>query len=481
MAEKLIKRGDIWYYRFTDANGKRRMRRGCSDKRETERMAARDALDAAKTRDDPKAARLGREAKRPIREHIDEFIGSMEVAGRNEQHISQTRLYVTRLCELARAERLADLTPSGMTAALGKLKGQGFATRTLQAHATAIKALSKWAWRDGRTTDYSLNALVKPGIDPSDRRRIRRPLSEAELRTLIETTRNAPTWRGVSGVDRSMLYLIASLTGFRRDELLSLTPASFRLDDCPPVAICESGYTKNGQRAEQPLPASCIPTLRVWLATKPARRSVFDGVPRPRTGMMLQRDLERADIPFETPDGVVDLHSLRHGYITTLARSGVPVKTLQTLARHADPRLTMNVYAHASLFDTSGAIEALPDLTRSPQTSQTNAATGTDGPVAPLRLSDPAAPDMPDALNPEGFGPTRKPTLAPSCIHFGDGPGRELPGTGVMKGSTSQTSMRRKPLEASGLGGVSREHPRSDGRVADGIRTRDIQIHNLVP
>ena len=42
---------------------------------------------------------------------------------------------------------------------------------------------------------------------------------------------------------------------------------------------------------------------------------------------------------------VVDTHSLRHGYISALALAGVPVKVAQTLARHSDPKLTMNVYA----------------------------------------------------------------------------------------------------------------------------------------
>jgi hypothetical protein len=38
MAEKLTKRGDTWYYRFTDANGKRCMRKGSRDKGITEKM-----------------------------------------------------------------------------------------------------------------------------------------------------------------------------------------------------------------------------------------------------------------------------------------------------------------------------------------------------------------------------------------------------------------------------------------------------------
>ncbi len=350
----------------------------------------------------------------------------------------------------------------------------------MQAYATAIKAFSKWAWRDGRTADYALNALVKPS-DPTDRRRIRRVLTDAELRRLIEMTRMAPTWRGVSGLDRSMTYLIASLTGFRRDELLSLTPASFRLDARPPVAVCEAGYTKNSEQAEQPLPASCLPTLRAWLASKPARRPVFEGVPRARTGMMLKLDLARAEIPFETHDGVIDLHSLRHGYISSLARSGVPVKTLQVLARHADPRLTMNTYAHASLFDTNGAVESLPDLLQSPQKPQANAATGTCGPISHPLPAGLTGSDSQDPGNPGAEGPSISERLSHHFPTAGDLSRLEPSSAGEMGDAPPSGAKNTKPLISQGFVASSLELTRPVVRVADGIRTRDIQIHNLVP
>ena len=47
MAEKLIKRGRIWYFRFTDHDGRRVMQKGCSDRRETEYMAEKARTDAA--------------------------------------------------------------------------------------------------------------------------------------------------------------------------------------------------------------------------------------------------------------------------------------------------------------------------------------------------------------------------------------------------------------------------------------------------
>jgi integrase len=469
------KHGKNWYFRFVDGDGVRRERKGCPDRRVTEDMARDAETRAARIRaglSDPKAERMAREARRPIEEHIGEFITAMEVARRNVQHIAQTRSSIVRLCGLARVERLADLTPSGMAAALAKLREEGLATRTVQAHATAVKAFSKWAWRDGRTVDYALNALVKPS-DPTDRRRVRRPLIEAELRTLIETTRAAPTWRGVSGVDRAMIYLIASMTGFRRDELLSLTRASFRLDDRPPVAICESAYTKDRRRAEQPLPASLVDTLRPWLAAKPPGRKVFEAVSPRRTAEMLRLDLGRCDIPYEDADGrVVDMHSLRHGYITALAQAGVPVKTVQTLARHADPRLTMNVYAHATLFDTSGAVEALPDLSQSPPNPQIHAATGTDGPLPHRQLSDPADPA---AMDPGKSGMDGPPISERLSHHFPTGgvvSSRDQSPSVAMPRSDAPASADEKTPISQGFDASSRDQSLSDGRLVGAGRGR---------
>ncbi|MFM9996365.1 MAG: tyrosine-type recombinase/integrase [Phycisphaerales bacterium] len=50
------------------------------------------------------------------------------------------------------------------------------------------------------------------------------------------------------------------------------------------------------------------------------------------------------------------MHSFRHGYVTALVRSGVPVKAAQRLARHSDPRLTLNVYAHFTIADDRAAL-----------------------------------------------------------------------------------------------------------------------------
>jgi hypothetical protein len=90
----------------------------------------------------------------------------------------------------------------------------------------------------------------------------------------------------------------------------------------------------------------------------------------------------------------VDTHSLRHGYISALARAGVPIKVVQTLARHSDPKLTLGIYAHLSAFDLHDAIGHLPDLTGIGPEVAASVATGLQGSGAtqgatPPMLDDP--------------------------------------------------------------------------------------------
>src|SRR5262245_981997 len=81
MAEKLIKRGNKWYYRFTDADGRRVMRKGCSDRRETERMAAAAEIEAAQIRSglvDPKDLGYRDHEARPLSDHFTAYAAYLQ-------------------------------------------------------------------------------------------------------------------------------------------------------------------------------------------------------------------------------------------------------------------------------------------------------------------------------------------------------------------------------------------------------------------
>ena len=69
-----------------------------------------------------------------------------------------------------------------------------------------------------------------------------------------------------------------------------------------------------------------------------------------------RRERRRSDfLAYIDGDGrVVDFHALRATYITMLVRSGASVKEAQELARHSDPKLTMNVYTKLGISTGTG-------------------------------------------------------------------------------------------------------------------------------
>tara|TARA_Y100000588_G_scaffold300283_1_gene321778 strand:- start:2671 stop:3258 length:588 start_codon:yes stop_codon:yes gene_type:complete len=74
---------------------------------------------------------------------------------------------------------------------------------------------------------------------------------------------------------------------------------------------------------------------------------------------------------------VVDFHALRSTYITMLVKGGASVKEAQQLARHSDPKLTMNVYTKLGFHDLVGALDGLPAMGPTTAAPQSLRATGT--------------------------------------------------------------------------------------------------------
>ena len=66
---------------------------------------------------------------------------------------------------------------------------------------------------------------------------------------------------------------------------------------------------------------------------------------------------------YKDSDGkYADFHALRHTFITNLCKANVSPKTAQTLARHSDINLTMNVYTHVDQEEQAAAINKLPGV-----------------------------------------------------------------------------------------------------------------------
>ena len=292
-----------------------------------------------------------------------------------------------RVLKLCHARRLSDLAPSRVLSALKAIRDTRASAETINHHVRAVKGFSRWLWRDGRVREHSL-AHLTPTNPEADRRHSRRALTPDEVAALVAAAERGGVVWGVLAPDRAALYRVALGTGFRRGELVGLTPESFDLSGDPPTVTVRAAYSNRRRDDSQPIRPDLANSLRSWLATKAPGRPVFGKLTN-HTARMMRRDLEAAGIPYrDGSNRVADFHSLRHSYIIALARSNAPVKVIQTLARHSTPSLTFGVYAHIGVFDQTAALEALPDLSP-PATPELEAlaATGTD-PAQGTRIDD---------------------------------------------------------------------------------------------
>jgi len=190
-----------------------------------------------------------------------------------------------------------------------------------------------------------------------DVRRKRRYVDDDEFAALLEATLKRKCYRTLCNEDRRLVYLIARYGGLRAAEVACLTPCHLDLDAEPAAIVLAGSETKNGLPVRQPIPRFLAEELRPLLR-RPAGQRLIRGMWYRRAAEMLADALEAAGIEVADKRGAVaDFHALRHTYCTSLGLANVNPKVLQTLSRHSDMRLVMEVYNHAEEILLAGELE----------------------------------------------------------------------------------------------------------------------------
>jgi len=401
---KLNGRG-AWRIAYYGADGRRRTHSTrTTDRATAERILAKHVGDAALRREgviDAKADRFAEHDRRPLSAHLAEWLAGLAAKGVSVQQRNQLATRCRAILDATKAERIRELSASAVQGALGELRERGLSALTIRHYLRAVKQFSRWLHRDGRARDDALAHLSAPGGD-AEARYVRRALDADELRRLVEAAAGSRLrFRGLSGDDRAMLYRVAAGTGFRARELASLTPRDFDLDADPPAIILSASSSKRRKADRQPIRRDLADMLKPWLAGRPADKSAWPGRWFEKGARMIRHDLRRARAAWirETPSRserrerrdsaflavkdaagrLVDFHALRVSFITALVKGGASVKSAQTLARHSDPKLTLNTYTRLGVHDLAGALELLPDVAPAERQTAVALANGTDG------------------------------------------------------------------------------------------------------
>ncbi len=349
------------------------------------------------------------QAQVPIADHMEQYLAYLKARGGSKKLWEDRRRYLKRLQAALRWGKLSDLERNSLERFLFRQLEEGKSARLVNATRSAAMAFGNWAVKTSRFASNPFLGIEKAN-EATDRRRIRRALTDDEIIRLTEATKRRPledallirrgARKGISGVnlspetrrrlerlgqERALVYKTLILTGLRRGELASLTVGSLELDAPAPFAVLEAKDEKNRRGSKIPLRADLVADLRQHLAKRlaeaqeaaqragrpiPIRLSVgeplFTAAPYTLV-KALRRDLKAAGIPVEDERGrVVDVHSLRTTFATHLCRGGIPLRTAQAALRHSTPTLTANVYTDPQLLDVRGALDVLPAIPLGP-------------------------------------------------------------------------------------------------------------------
>jgi integrase len=330
------RRGKVWWWEGAVAGKRYRFSLGVRDRHAAQARAAevvrRLELEAAGL----PVGRAPADASPTVM--IEEYEAELVRRGSAPQHVRRT---VQRLRDLlARAARLAEVTPEALRAALQRVASSGVAPQTVNAYRVAAHSFFAWLVREEKWPGNPVDRVAR--VRAGEPTRVRRALTADELSRLVAT----------AGRGRGPAYLLAATTGLRRSELASLTWEDVDLEAATVRVRARSA--KNRREAVLPLPAGTVAALgRLRGDEQLPTAKVLRSVPNTTT---MRKDLTRARIPFATPDGVIDLHSLRVTYGTLLARAGVSLAQAQKLMRHSTPVLTANVYVKLQMDDAREAV-----------------------------------------------------------------------------------------------------------------------------
>ena len=364
-----------------------------------------------------------------------------------------------------RAHTVRDLKPETMEGFLHRLEDRGLAASSINSYLDAIKAMLAWAVRTQLLPYNPLQCVAKRPV--LQKRRLRRALNDEEIGRLLAAGLEGPARRALrihqnrprkdgsykaarltleqqaalarEGRNNTLAYRLMLETGLRRNEVRLLSWADVDLDAGTLTTRPWWVGNKNGKEETLPLPPGLWAELNSWhekhadrdsgcvvkvtdrllrqfnddlVAAGLARRVPYDAhgnvIALNAAGLPVRRPAKWKVNKYDAAGRVLDLHALRHTFGTRLGHlPGVDPKTVQTLMRHSDPRLTFTVYVHADRARLRAAVGSLADLGPTPKSDASS-----DPRVAPpacrtprvdpkpLRTRWPSAPNGPTFRRP---------------------------------------------------------------------------------
>ncbi|MBL8826452.1 MAG: tyrosine-type recombinase/integrase, partial [Planctomycetaceae bacterium] len=263
------KRNAVYWIQYFDHNGKRRTKKGFTDKQLSEQLASKLENDAHQQRTglvDPQQFRLAEHRRVLMADHLTDYEAGLRRRDTTAKHVILTMTRVRRVMEGCGFATIGDIEAEPVETLLAKIRAEeDIGLRTYNHYVQAVDGFCRWLVKNQRlvtnplATLPRLNALV-------DVRHKRRALSPDEFSRLVTAARTSrKRLQCFTGEQRARIYTLSYMTGLRRKEIASLTPASFDLDSATPTVTVQAACSKHRRTDVLPLHPELVVLLRKWL------------------------------------------------------------------------------------------------------------------------------------------------------------------------------------------------------------------------
>jgi|GEM_PF-1123123 len=352
-------RGKIWHVIYYNSNGKRVSRSTeTSDKSAANQILNKWIQEVHCVKIgliDQSQHRIITQSKKPIADHIDDYIAHCNRKDQDPKHISQKRHQLQNWFQFSDIQHLQEITSESLELFLDARHKKGLSNRSWNQTIQIARAFVNWCVGDKRLASSSISHIPKKD-ERHNRKRIRRAISMKDVENLLAVAR--PT-------GREAWYALAVLLGLRKGDLQRLEWTDIKLEGHSPTITFR--FDKSRRISHLPLNAALVDILNEHKAAQtPGTQFVF---PTTVTDDTRDKDFARAGIQKINNKGeVADLHALRKTLGTNLARAGVPQESAKELMRHSSYRTTSDYYTDLDMTDLIKAMDAIPKIERSPST-----------------------------------------------------------------------------------------------------------------
>lgn len=333
--------------KYKDEHGKWRKAVGYRDKKASQAKGDKLERDAERLRSGlpvtDAAVRF-----QPIAELAQLYLDELKMLGCSHAHIRDSTRLLRTVWQECGWETLSAVRPDQFGKFLAKLQALDRAPRTLNSYRDALAAFLDFARRQRWVEENVIRLSVpKAKAAGGQKKRPRRAYTIEEFTRLLDKTRN-----------HRDIYLTAGLSGLRKSELARLEKRDLSPEGDSPTWHLRAEIDKSRRRNVVPIHPELLAVLRErWRACQRPTSKLFPRIPRTQT---LNKDLRRAKIKKKDAEGrLVDFHALRYFFCTQMAKH-LPIQTVRLLMRHADIRMTFNLYCDLGLTDLHEAVIKLP-------------------------------------------------------------------------------------------------------------------------